>query len=250
MAEREFAYPRAPITEAVLDIRVEARLGLEVDDLLPLKEEMRAVYGDIEDQFELHAQQPGNKGSPDPPAVSTKKIGFRARRAKDSLYQAQIAAFSFHKLAPYDRWASFESEARRIWSLYREVARPVSITRLGLRYINRIDIPAPPPIELSDYLKAYIHFSDELPETQTMSSFFFQVHLPQPDIGGLCVINSGALPTSPPNNASILLDIDVFKWNDAPQSEREVWPFFETLRQRKNSIFEACITPRAQELFR
>jgi uncharacterized protein (TIGR04255 family) len=250
MAEQEFAYPRAPITEAVLDIRVEARSGIEASDLLPVLEEMKDSYANTEDQFELHALLIDDHGSQQSNSVSRKKIGFRARHAKDRLYQAQVTGFSFNKLAPYDRWATFKSEAKRIWSIYRQIARPVSITRLGLRYINKIDIPVAASVQLKDYFRAYIEISDEVPETKTMSNFLFQVHLPQVDLGGLCVINCAALPPAQSGTASILLDIDVFKLSEAPQQEADVWALFDKLRQRKNSIFEACITDRTRELFK
>src|SRR5216683_2261784 len=78
MAEDERAYPKAPITEAVLDIRVGPPQGLDADALSPVVDRMRAVYQETEDQFELQAAQPSNQGAQQSPPVQRKKIGFRA----------------------------------------------------------------------------------------------------------------------------------------------------------------------------
>jgi uncharacterized protein (TIGR04255 family) len=47
-----------------------------------------------------------------------------------------------------------------------------------------------------------------------------------------------------------VLDIDVFRTVDIPQTDPELWDLFEQLRKKKNEVFEACITEEARRLFR
>lgn len=243
-------YPNAPITEAVCDIRVTARDDLQLAELNQVADTLRADYPTTETQFELQVQVEGGGADEASHTSSTHRaVGLIGRaEAGNRTYQAQLGGVSISQLRPYDRWATLRTEARRIWGIYRGVTKPVRVDRLALRYINRIDIPGPFPLRLETYLKTYIELSQDI--KTNVSNFFYQIHLPQNDMGGMCVINSGALPPASPGTASILLDIDLFRFGDVPQDDEQIWAFFEDLRQRKNQIFEACITDETRELFR
>lgn len=240
-------YPNAPITEAVLDIRVTPRDGLDASELGAMTALLRDTYPQSEDQYELQGQVqlPAPTAAPN---WASKKMGIVGRGSART-YQAQVQGVSVSKLKPYSKWSEFKAEAQRVWRIYKGVAKPLTIQRLATRYINRIDIPHQGrPIKLENYFQAYIEMSDDL--DQPMSNFFFQVHIPQKDFDGLCVLNVGGLPPSAAGVASILLDIDIFKLGAVPQTDEEMWSFFDILRERKNRIFESCITDRCRELFR
>jgi uncharacterized protein (TIGR04255 family) len=68
-----------------------------------------------------------------------------------------VDGFSASKLAPYTDWHDLRTQARDLWAKYRKATDPVLITRLALRYINRIDIPLP----ISD-LKEYMRTIPEI----------------------------------------------------------------------------------------
>jgi uncharacterized protein (TIGR04255 family) len=55
-------------------------------------------------------------------------------------------------LAPYENWNAVRDEARRLWALYRSIAKPSKLIRLAVRYINRIDMPLPLG-DFKDYLR-------------------------------------------------------------------------------------------------
>jgi hypothetical protein len=50
-------YPRAPITEAVIDIRVVPRADLSVEDFRKLADEFGGEFGTQNDQFRVMAQE-------------------------------------------------------------------------------------------------------------------------------------------------------------------------------------------------
>ena len=59
----------------------------------------------------------------------------------------QIAKFSpegftLSRLFPYENWEKFHNEAIRLWRVYSQLAKPVEVLRLGLRYVNRIPVVA------------------------------------------------------------------------------------------------------------
>lgn len=145
------------------------------------------------------------------------------------------------------RCEPIREEARRLWTLYRSVVHPDGVTRLGLRYINRLDIPEA-PIELKDYLRTVPEISPDLP--QIVSHYYMQVVIPMDDLAATAIVNQTLLPSSSPSATSILLDIDLFRQEDLPDDEEGIWDLCEKMRAGKNRISQACITERTKELIR
>lgn len=76
-----------------------------------------------------------------------------------------------------------------------------------------------------------------------------QIRLPQTDIESTAVLNQTIVPSLQSDCTSVVLDIDLFRDQALPRDERGVWECFEVLHDRKNEIFEACVTDAARELF-
>jgi uncharacterized protein (TIGR04255 family) len=45
------------------------------------------------------------------------------------------------------------------------------------------------------------------------------------------------------------LDIDLFRTENIPGREQDLWECIESVRELKNSIFETCITDASRRLF-
>src|SRR3990172_2747443 len=146
-------FSNAPITEAVLELRV--RLSQEVDvarlatfqetlkEEYPLKRERRSW----ETGFQFKSEHP-----PEIVGQSVKPMGYLLTSADGKqVVKARLDAFALSRLKPYDCWGTFRDEARTLWKRYVEIASPETITKVSLRYINRIEIPLP----LKDF-KEYI----------------------------------------------------------------------------------------------
>src|SRR5207253_4384748 len=109
-----------------------------------------------------------------PPAIGVRThIGYTFT-SSDGLqaFQSRLDGFTFSRLAPYNGWESFCSEARRLWNIYREVTQPQAVTRAAVRYINRLDLPLPIR-DLKDYLRTVPEVSPDLP--QGLSGYFMQL---------------------------------------------------------------------------
>jgi uncharacterized protein (TIGR04255 family) len=115
-----------------------------------------------------------------------------------------------------------------------------------LRYINRIDIPKT-KIEIYDYFGLYPKVPEQLPQ-QDVIGFALNLLMPQQDLQ--CVANIQQAFSEPvkPEHVSIILDIDIFRLQIEDWNDDVTWAFLEKLRDRKNEIFEACITDRTREL--
>jgi uncharacterized protein (TIGR04255 family) len=240
-------YPHAPITEAIIDLRVQPAPSSDAARWQQVCEAVAAEYPACNQLFEAVGQfelRPGND-----PAASARQslIGYRATSVDGKqILQARRTGFTLSRLAPYDRWEPFRDEARRLWTIYREVTAPVTVIRLAVRTINRIDIPSD-RVELQEYFRTLPEVSADLP--QKLDGFFLQLRLPYPDLPGQALINQTIISPARPDVISVVLDIDLVRSHEPPQAEDEIWRFFEVLHDRKNDVFEACITDASRKLF-
>jgi uncharacterized protein (TIGR04255 family) len=125
------------------------------------------------------------------------------------------------------------------------VAQPEVVTRIGVRYINRLDLPLQ-NLDFKHYLRTVPEVSPDLP--QALSGYFMQLQIPQEDLKATLFINQTLVPPPGPNLVSVLLDLDFFRAVEVPQEEAAIWDYLEKLKVRKNVVFEACITDQTREL--
>lgn len=246
-------YSRAPIIEATIDLRTEQGSDLTVDDLAALGEKLAQEYPEQGSEHLYSGRiQADETGYPQLDS-SHQHVGYTyVSKGSQRILSAKLDGFSFSIHAPYDRWETFRDEARRLWDLYKSVSVPESVTRIALRYINRIDVPNADNVNLGDYLRVYPAVSQDWPGQGNMQSFFMQIQLWQDDLGCWTVINE--TPETPPDEetGSIRLDFDIFReefespWDTDDDSG--IWQFLEQLHERKNAFFEASITDQTRRL--
>jgi uncharacterized protein (TIGR04255 family) len=185
---------------------------------------------------------------PEGRATSTsQQIGFLLRSADDKqILQARMNGFTLSRLAPYQSWDIFRTEARRLWNIYRAIAEPSAVVRIAVRNINRIDIPLPVN-DFSEYLRTFPEVSRDLP--QGVSNYFMHVAIPLVEIKGQAMIIETIIPPVRQEVVSLVLDIDVSRTESLPTDENELWALLEVIRNVKDNVFERCITPKARKLF-
>jgi uncharacterized protein (TIGR04255 family) len=239
-------YSRPPIREALIEVQVTLPPGVTADTLAQVQVGQEEAYPTRDRLYFQHAVPLAGDGTPPAPGLSLIGHSFHSRDGKQVVH-ARLNGFLFSRLQPYEGWQPFRNEARRLWEIYRAVARPEVITRVALRYVNQLDIPLS-AANLKDYVRVVPDVPPGLPPT--VSDFFMQLQIPQEGLRAMLFLNEATLKPSPPGGASILLDIDLFREAGPPQEEASLWDFVERLHARKNQVFEECITDRTRELIR
>jgi uncharacterized protein (TIGR04255 family) len=236
-------YKRAPITEAVVELRFAQP---QPQDVLEKTADLVAkdyFYDELEQtvNFSLEA----NKAK-----VETLWEGKKL----SSLDRADIVffrrtAFVCSRLAPYTGWEDFIPRAQKAWTLYRKNAGLTDIARIGLRYVNRIDIPVRDGeiIKIDDYLN-YVPRSPEA-LSQPMTTFLVQSNRPLGADDCSVALLSTSVPSPLISTLSFALDLDVYREVDVPKREDDLWALINRMREHKNFIFESCVTDRARALF-
>jgi uncharacterized protein (TIGR04255 family) len=91
------------------------------------------------------------------PKQMVKDMGLKGLRfrSRDQLQIVQLNrdGFVFSRLQPYEDWEQLSREAMRLWQFYAELARPTEIQRIGLRFINRMQLP-PREVQFEDYIQS------------------------------------------------------------------------------------------------
>ncbi len=240
-------YSKAPLTEAVLDIRVELPNEITLKELRGLqvgKEEER--YPRREDNVIVVEKM--SMGPQVGASTQQTQNGYRfVSHDNRQIFQARLDGFTFSRLSPYENWESFRDEARLLWEVYRPIAKPKNIKRIALRYINRLDLPLPIK-DLKDYLRTIPEISPDM--LHGLSGYFMQLQLPQPDLEAMLHLNQTLIPPPSPNLVSVVLDFDLFCKDNVQSEDKDMWKQFEILHERKNEVFEACITNKTRRLIR
>jgi uncharacterized protein (TIGR04255 family) len=241
-------FPKAPISEAILDIHVQFASPVELARLEAFHDEIRDSYpvkqGRIkwQGQIELGQERVAQE-------VRRGAQGFLFRSADDMrVIQARQDGFTFNWLKRYDRWEALRDEARQHWERYRETFRPEAVTRLGLRYVNRIEIPIPFN-DFREYVKTAPDVAAGLP--QGLSALFMRLEIPDEKRGLMAIITETVQPpVEEGKRLPFIFDIDVIRGAIFEPTSPAIWDTFEQMREYKNEIFFTSITERAKELFR
>ena len=167
---------------------------------------------------------------------------------EQKVVQARLDGFTFNKLKPYENWEMFRDEGRELWEFYLELAHPLRVNRIALRYVNRIEVPLPFG-DFNEYILTNPQVAPKLP--QSLSSFFMRIQIPFSDQMALATITQTMEKPTESQKLPLIIDIDVVRQsNFTKDAFSEIWDGFEELRIVKNDIFFNSITEKAQELFK
>jgi uncharacterized protein (TIGR04255 family) len=245
-------YPNAPITEALVDLRVTYDPAVSLDKLKAFGQEIKSHYPHentrdfLQGEFRL-------EGAAGPQAQATRTtIGyiFHANDRSQAV-QVRLDGFTFSRFPKYKDWSQLIGETRRLWGIFCRMFRPRSVVRIAVRYVNQINLPLNKNgggLRFEDYLATFPEMRG-IPENIALEGFFLRLVVPQDDLSAKLVVNE-ALMQPQADTIGIILDIDLFRENLSLEANSpEIWDILDSFRERKNRYFEASITDATRELF-
>jgi uncharacterized protein (TIGR04255 family) len=165
--------------------------------------------------------------------------------SKSTMVQIGPDLLAVNIMTAYPGWESFRNLIQEQFGIYREIAHPVSFKRIGLRYINRFEF-SQNRIETTDYFNYYPKLPPSL--EQTHGPFSMQVLHTYDDERDTLNLRIGTeVPPTP--NVVIILDLDYVLMDVARVKLDEAESWIDQAHDRIESMFEACITDKARELF-
>lgn len=251
VTERFPRLARAPIAEAVIEVRARAEATWEESGIRSSLQRQLPAYPNIVSQREFaHELQVG----PGHESVQTHRdLGWKGLRFESAdhvhIVQFNRDGYVFSRLRPYDHWEQFHGEAFRLWHVHKDLAHPAEVQRLGLRFINRIELPLDGP-RPDDYLlmPAEVLKGLELPR----AGFLHRDVLGVPGYPYVITIVRTVQPvqTSGSKGFGLIFDIDVFTTEPFDLQDDLLKRRLAEMRWLKNKVFFGSITEQALESFR
>lgn len=247
MARPRSHLARAPIDEAVIDFRVLRRDDIAADHFSGLSSRIGQQYNPPSLMQSVQARFGIEGGRAVAPTQVEAAVGWLYQsQTQGAVAQFRVDGFTFSKLKPYSTWEEVFGEARRLWNVYIQVAQPRLLSRLAVRYINRLRLPA--PADLGGYLSAPPVLPQPIP--QRMRAFLTRVAVDAPERNlSAILIQASETPLDDSSTIQVLLDIDAFREVALPAEDPSLSEVFEQLRALKNEVFFASVTERTVEMY-
>jgi uncharacterized protein (TIGR04255 family) len=252
MAERMKTFPhlsRAPIVEAVIDIRAKLEKEWQQESIEDQLKKELPDYPHVEPQRMFRTTTTIHRDQQ--PQTATKDLGWKGFlfRSEDNLQvvQFQRDGFVYSRLEPYEDWDRLIREAHRLWDIYKKYVSPLAPSRLGVRFINRIEAASEGRIE--DYLR-------DSPEPPCglewpFNGFFHRDNFTVPgtpySVNLIRLLEASQPPIT--QKMSFIVDIDVFVTSSLELDN--IWGrHLDEIHDIKNEVFFGSVTHSLVEAFK
>jgi uncharacterized protein (TIGR04255 family) len=160
--------------------------------------------------------------------------------------QVRRDGFTFSLLSPYTSWNDLRTKTIAAWSRYVELAAPTGVRRLGLRYINRLTLPAA-DLRLEDWFRLHPVAPDVF---GPLSDLLLRLAVHHPDDADYVALATlGSTPAESPETITFVLDVDTWVQRQLPADEA-LWGLLDDLHEFKNDVFFGSLTPATLERIR
>ena len=228
----------APIVEALIDIRVSLPPEVGTTEIGAISEKLK----DYPEIRHLRGFRIGFRLGQSPEASHTDEhLGHRYESADgQQVVQVRRDGFTFSKLKKYDSWDEIRREAYRLWNLYYDIAKPTSLNRIAVRFINHMSLGLP----LDEYLVAPPKIPLSL--SGDVTSFLSRIVILDKSLDASAIITQGLKAIEGDGSAPIILDIDVFNEPTSDVSTEEAWHIIDSFHDFKNQLFFESITDKTR----
>jgi uncharacterized protein (TIGR04255 family) len=242
-------YAKPPLVEAVCEFRVSedtkwdltvaGLLYEQVRDSFPIREQRLVQNIEIRQSHEGVQQQ-----------TKTEERVFFFNNERSAFIQVGARLLAVNCLKPYPEWDKFREYINQGFSALKETIDIKGVNRVGLRYINRIDIPHEPTsrtVNLDTYFDYRPFLGERLP--QQMLSLVMGVSLPFEEGRDHCrILLTGTVPELP-NHQAFTLDLDYASIPTLTVPTGEIDQWIDTAHHNLETVFEGCINEPLRELF-
>jgi uncharacterized protein (TIGR04255 family) len=134
----------------------------------------------------------------------------------------------------------------RLWKVYTDLAKPLEVLRLGVRFINRITLPAG-EVRLENYLRVPPQPPREM-DLPLVNFFHHDSLMVTGHPYGVNIVKTVQPPQgSGSDGGGLILDIDVFTTKPFEQTANAIDKHLAEMRWLKNKVFYSSFTEGALE---
>ena len=163
------------------------------------------------------------------------------------LIQVGERLLAINCLKSYPTWTKFVSLIRYSFKAINEVVKLKQVQRIGLRYINRIEI-ADLNVKLDNYFDFRPSLGDRLPKN--IGNFMIGCVIPFKDMTAECDLKLMRGVPQKNGNMAFILDIDYYLKQSKDAFIDDICDWIEKAHAQVENIFEGCITDRLRIIFK
>lgn len=241
-------FAKAPIILSILQFRYKTIENFNSNSLKEKGVLINSDYPEIRERFvqQIHFKANKPNGTTNV-SLDDKKIDGVQFISKDKKKNLVIGKdrFTCEMHGNYSGWEEFSTEARKLWELFQNELSGIHLTGLSLRYVNRINLPGDFH-DISDYFTTYIQSSSG---EHLLNTFQLKYTTNEPE-NKLTIHVGHVLEPQIEGNYPYLFDIDVIYASSIQNDSKTIWEIFDTLRGKKNYIFNDGLTEKSKNLIR
>ena len=237
-----------PIREAVIEIKFDTEEECSIDQIFNVSKSEFLDYDEIEKVYNksltIDFSDENTKGS-----TNNLLVGYIFKNTSNNSYlQIKKGSLITGQLSPYSNWNNFYKNFEFNWIKFSELFKVNIISRIGVRYINELNLPLSKDFNFDDYIKIMPKIPDGLPDT--LCKYFSQIMIPCESDFTFLRINQNLEGIKNNNSVSIILDIDAYYENQFEYLDfNKISRKLDELRKFKNRAFFNSITAKTENIF-
>ncbi|KAF1078234.1 TIGR04255 family protein [Methanogenium sp. MK-MG] len=236
----------SPIQEAVCEFRFSKDTEWNGDLALILYDKLKDEFPEkkqkISHKLEFKANEKGIDSQKIDPVTNDV---FLSEDGK-ILIQIYPRMISVNCLRPYPSWEIFSQKINLVYTTLQEIVEIKEIDRIGLLYINKIEIEG--NIEkLSDYFNFYPHVSSGLP--QDVGNFIVGCEFVHKNGAELSKLDLGRTFPSKKESNAFLLREEYYTAPNHPVRPADAIEWIGNAHMELKKLFNGCITEKMKESF-
>jgi uncharacterized protein (TIGR04255 family) len=238
-------YRQDPIVEAVFELRLgqDKALDMTVPGLF-----FEKIASDFPIKEQRQIQEIEIIGGPKGVERETRNIERIFFFTEDKLQFIQIGSnlFAVHGIKPYPTWPVFRERIEKGLSTLKSITEIGIPERLGLRYINRIEIPSS-RIDLDEYFEFAPRLGKKLP--QELIGLHQMVMIQPKDSRDQCRMQLFSTLPETPGNSAYILDLDYYWLKPKEMEFEQILLWVEEAHTEVKKLFEGCVTSKLIKVF-
>ncbi len=238
-------YRNPPILEVVCEFRLP--LNTQWDLTVP-----GLIFEKIKDKFpereqrnihEIEMKQ-GPQGMRQELRVSERVVLFNRKR--NIFVQIGEHLMTVNCLKPYPGWKNFQPNIEVAFRALLDVVDVYKLQRIGLRFINHIEIKKI-PVQLEEYFNLRPYMGPDLP--QNVAHFLVGCLFLFENKRDACRIQLTPVPAEQAEWSAFRLDLDYYLQEPGAVSAKDALNWVEGAHEQVEKLFEGCITDNLRKLF-
>ena len=148
---------------------------------------------------------------------------------------------------PYPSWENMREIIGKGVQAYRDVLEPTQVQRIGLRFINAIDLsPFDGPLQVEEFFDFYPFVGHDIP--QQLSRFHCLVQMDFENRRDSLILQTATAPGTG-GKMEVILDLDYYLMQPDNFDLNDIPEWLETAHDNVERVFEGCLKESTRRLF-